>query len=180
MKFSKCLVAIALSAGLCSGVVNAATGEGYVDQGHGKVTFTGSIIDAPCSISPKDVEQVVPLGEVANKVLDGGGKSEPKAFSIDLENCDLGTIKTVSTTFTGAADTNDQTMLGITGSASGAGIVLTDGSGKPIALGVATDGQTLQNGTNTLQFSAYLQGDGASAVVPGSFSSVTNFTLKYN
>lgn len=176
MKFNKAILAMSIGLVMVAGAANAAS----TDQGHGKITFTGSIIDAPCSIAAKDVDQIVPLGEIANKALENGGKSEPHQFDIELVNCDLGTIKTVSSTFTGAADTNDDSMLGITGSASGAGIVLTDGSGKPIVLGTATDGQILQDGTNTLVFSAYLQGDGASSVVPGTFSSVTNFTLQYN
>lgn len=175
MKFNKAILSVVIGMSVFAGVANAAN----TDQGHGKITFTGSIIDAPCSIAAKDVEQVIPLGEIANKALEDGGKSEPRPFDIELENCDLGTIKTVTTTFTGAADTNEPTMLGITGSASGAGIVLTDGSSKPITLGKATDGQTLQDGTNTLLFSAYLQGDGASSIVPGSFTSVTNFTISY-
>lgn len=178
MKFSKSVLSVIVVLSMVAGAAHAATPP--KDQGHGKVTFTGSIIEAPCSISPKDVDQIVPLGEIANKALESNGKSAPHAFEIELINCNLDTIKTVETTFTGAADTNDATMLGVTGSASGIGIVLTDGSGKPITLGQATEGQILQNGTNTLVFSAYVQGDGASAIIPGTFSSVTNFTLQYN
>ncbi|WP_339275245.1 fimbrial protein [Enterobacter asburiae] len=174
---AKLLIATAISAVLFSGVASADT---FKDQGHGKVTFVGSIIDAPCSIDTKSVNQIVSLGQVANKVLDNGGKSEPKAFHINLKDCELDTQKTVEVTFTGATDANNAAMLGITGSASGAGIMLTDGSGTPITLGQATAGQTLQDGNNTLAFSAYLQGDNASGtVVPGAFTSVTNFTLKY-
>ncbi|MHA3276947.1 fimbrial protein, partial [Yersinia pseudotuberculosis] len=32
------------------------------DQGKGKVTFTGSIIEAPCSITSEAADQVVELG----------------------------------------------------------------------------------------------------------------------
>lgn len=171
---TKIIMATVIGASLLSGAAFAQ------DQGHGKVTFTGSIIEAPCSIDTKSEDQIVSLGEVANKVLDNGGKSDPKAFHIDLINCDLDTEKNVSVTFTGAEDAGNADMLGITGSAAGAGIVLTDGSGTPIKLGTATSGQVLQDGNNTLAFSAYLQGDSASGTVtPGSFTSVTNFTLKY-
>ena len=56
-----------------------------------------------------------------------------------------------------------------------------DGAGKPITLGAATAPQDLQEGNNTLLFSAYLQGDGASAViVPGEFTAIADFTLDYN
>ena len=150
------------------------------DAGHGKVTFEGSIINAPCSVSGKSIDQTITLDQISNKVLDNGGKSEPKPFYIELIDCTVETASTVQVTFTGAADTNNPDMLGITGSASGAGIVMTDGSGKPITLGTATDAQVIQDGNNTLAFSAYVQADTVSGpVTPGTFSSVTNFTLAY-
>ncbi len=51
---------------------------------------------------------------------------------------------------------------------------------KEVELGTATDGQGLNDGDNSLKFAAYLQGSSASsAVVPGDFTSVANFTLAY-
>ena len=110
----------------------------------------------------------------------------PRPFQIKLENCDL-TVDAndpsknnnkVSLTFTGSASEADSALLGITGTAKGAGIALTDGNGKNITLGTATDARLLQNGSNTLSFSAYLQGSGASGaqIVPGEFQSVADFT----
>lgn len=155
------------------------------DQGHGTVTFTGSIIDAPCSITPETVDQTVDLGQVSNVALKDGGKSTPRNFSIDLENCELAADKngknnTVSLTFTGMESTANNGLLGITGTAQGASIAITDGSGQVIELGKPTKAQALQNGNNTLSFAAYLQGDNASSgVVPGDFQSVADFTLAY-
>ncbi|EIS1618867.1 fimbrial protein [Salmonella enterica subsp. enterica serovar Sandiego] len=151
------------------------------DQGHGTVTFTGSIIDAPCSIDPKTVDQTVDLGEVSNVALalnGNTGTSTPRNFEIKLENCDTSTLKTVTTTFSGAEGATPG-HLGITGTASGASIALTDGSGTAIDLGTATAPHQLQDGSNTLMFSAYLQGDGASSIVPGDFTSIADFTLAY-
>ncbi|MBX9335084.1 fimbrial protein, partial [Serratia marcescens] len=87
----------------------------------------------------------------------------------------------VSLTFSGSASDADSALLGITGTAKGAGIALTDGSGKKIKLGTASDARLLQNGSNTLSFSAYLQGSSASGavIVPGEFQSVADFTLAY-
>ncbi|MDI7374327.1 type 1 fimbrial protein, partial [Cronobacter sakazakii] len=46
--------------------------------------------------------------------------------------------------------------------------------------GEASAAHQLQEGNNTLLFSAYLQGDGASAtIVPGDFTAVADFTLAY-
>lgn len=179
MKLNKIMMAAVLAFGVTS-VAHAA------DQGHGTVTFKGSIIDAPCSITPETVDQTVNLGQVSNIALKNGGQSTPKNFVIKLENCELtekdpGKNNAVSIKFTGATSVEDNTLLGITGTAKGAGIAITDGSGKLIELGKATSAQTLQNGNNTLNFSAYLQGNKASnaTITPGDFQSVADFTLAY-
>ncbi|KOC89282.1 fimbrial protein [Winslowiella iniecta] len=171
----KKIAAIAMLAMGVSGVANAA------DQGSGKITFTGSIVNAPCSIAPNQDKQEIPLGQVSNTLLAGGGEQKAEPFSIELLNCDAATKHTVTTTFTGKAGVDGR--LGITGEASGASILLRDASGKKIELGTATDAQTLNAGDNTLQFSAALKGDGTEdapvAIGTGAFTAVTNFTLAY-
>ncbi|EPS2709680.1 fimbrial protein [Cronobacter turicensis] len=176
MKFSKVSLAAAMGLMLAAGMANAK------DQGHGKVTFTGSIIDAPCSINPDSIDQTVNMGQISNVALKANGNtgtSVPRNFEIKLENCDVTTLKTVKTTFTGAEGAIDG-ALGITGTAKGASIVLTNGDGQQIKLGQASQAHELQAGNNTLLFSAYLQGEGASATVtPGDFTAVADFTLAY-
>lgn len=152
------------------------------DEGHGTITFTGSIIDAPCSVAPGDKgsDQTIDLGEISNIALKDGGTSVPRKFTIELEQCDTTTLKTVQTTFTGTASTGNKDLLGIYGTAKGASVGITDNAAQLIKLGTPSPAQTLMDGNNTLAFSAYLQGDGASAViVPGSFQAVANFTLSY-
>lgn len=181
MKLNKIMMAAVLVFG-ASSIAHAAV----KDQGHGTVTFKGAIIDAPCSITPETVDQTVNLGQVSNVALKDGGQSTPKNFQIKLENCELvskdpGKNNTVAITFTGASSVDDSKLLGITGTAKGAGIAITDGSGKLIELGKASSAQTLGNGNNTLSFAAYLQGSKASGAVvtPGEFQSVADFTLAY-
>lgn len=177
MKMNKIVIATSLALGIVSFASAAAP---TADQGHGTVTFTGSIIDSPCSINPDSVDQTVNLGEVSSTALKDGGTSSPKPFQIKLENCDVSSLAkgTVATTFTGASGADGR--LGIDGVAKGASIALTDGAGKLIVLGTPSAPQTVQNGNNTLEFAAYLQGDNASdGVVPGDFHSVANFTLAY-
>lgn len=175
MKLNKLAMALGFGLVMAAGAANAAT-----DQGHGTVTIKGSIIDAPCSITPETVDQTVNLGQISNKMLANGGKSTPQEFRIELENCDLAEGKnTVDITFTGSKSSTNPTLIGMTGSASGASIGVTDGSGALIELGTAKS-LMITNGNNVLGFSAYLQGDGASAViVPGEFTSIINFNLDY-
>ncbi|MDW5500707.1 type 1 fimbrial protein [Serratia proteamaculans] len=155
----------------------------------GTVTFKGSIIDAPCSITPDTADQTVNLGQISNVALKSQGKSTPKSFDIKLDSCDVTTLKNVTATFTGAASAGNADLLGITGTAKGASIAITDGASRVIKLGEATQAQKIQKGNNTLAFAAYLQGDPdttpatgpvvPAVIVPGEFSSVVDFTLAY-
>lgn len=179
----KQLVTLMMGLGLAMGTVSVAQ--------EGTISFKGSIIDAPCSITPETADQTVNLGQISNVALKSQGKSTPKNFDIKLENCDVTTLKNVKATFTGAASAGNADLLGITGTAKGASIAITDGSSRVIKLGDATQAQKIQKGNNTLAFAAYLQGDpdtaGATSsdptipavIVPGEFSSIVDFTLAY-
>lgn len=157
------------------------------DQGSGKVNFTGSIVDAPCSISSDSDGQTVSLGAVSNTVLKDGGKSEAAAFTIQLEQCDFSAGKNkVKTTFTGvvSAYATNTELLAISGDASGAGIGIKTYNGEQLSLGEASKSVQLVGANPTLSYQAYLQGgldgDGASVeIVPGPFTAVANFQLAY-
>lgn len=173
MKLNKIMMAAVLAFGVTS-VAQAA------DEGHGKVTFTGSIIDAPCSIHPDSLDQTKELGAISNIALKNGGKSVPRVFKIQLEQCDITTKNKVRVTFSGNNSAANNQLLGISGTARGASVAIADASNNLIPLDTATAPQTLAAGNNDLAFTAYLQGDGASAtIVPGNFTAVANFTLAY-
>ncbi|EIM8480851.1 fimbrial protein [Serratia marcescens] len=179
MKLNKIMMAAVVAFGMTS-VAHAAV----QDQGHGKITFNGAIIDAACSISPESIDQTVELGQISKVALKDSGTSTPRNFAIELENCEFGEDEAnkVQVTFTGMEANGSNGLLGITGTAKGAGVAIVDSSGKKVTLGEPTKAQELQNGNNTLNFSAYLQGEGASgaAVVAGDFQAVADFTLAYN
>jgi type 1 fimbria pilin len=172
MKLNKIMMAAVIAFG-ASSFAHAA------NQGQGAVNFAGSIIDAPCSINPESVDQTVNLGQVSKVALKDGGQSTPKEFQILLENCEIEEGKSnVSLTFTGVE--TESGRLAISGAAKGASIALTDTTGKLIKLGEATETHKVAEGSNILRFGAYLQGDGASsAVVPGDFTSIADFTMAY-
>ncbi|EKS6740492.1 type 1 fimbrial protein [Enterobacter ludwigii] len=176
MKSKKIMLVAAVAFGVSTFGAHAA------NQGQGTVSFTGSIIDAPCSISPESVDQTVELGQVSNALLKKGGKSTPKAFSIDLEHCELEETKNkVSVTFTGVESATQKGMLSISGQASGASVAITDAGGKLISLGSASPVIGLNEGNTALRFTAYLQGEGGdkAVVVPGDFTAVADFTMAY-
>lgn len=172
MKLNKIMLATVVAFGISS-VAHAA------NQGTGTVRFEGSIIDAPCSISADTINQTVQLGQVSSAALAKGGQSTPVSFDIKLENCDINTKKSVRTTFNGAVSGVNSDLLGITGTAQGAGVAISYG-GTPVKLNTFTQAQNLNEGNNILQFAAYLQGESDDAVItPGNFYAVANFALDY-
>lgn len=185
----KCVIAMALGTLLIAGGVQAeddtSTTTAAVDQGHGTIKFKGSIIDAPCSISPESADQTVELGQIASVALQNGGKSSPEDFGIQLESCDVTALaeKKATATFTGTEGAIDGS-LAIAGTASGASIILNNGQGGTgqVKLGEETTKQTIATGSNTLWFSAFLQGNNADTtdpVTPGEFTSVVQFNMAY-
>lgn len=66
MKLNKILLATGLGLAMSVGTANAA------DAGHGKITFTGSVIEAPCSINPDSLDQTKPLGAISRSWLEKG------------------------------------------------------------------------------------------------------------
>lgn len=173
---------IAMATFMALGFASAANAA---DEGHGKITFYGTIIDAPCSIQAGDEDQSINLGSVSNAALQNGGQSPSVPFYINLLGCTFGdpaTKNKVQVTFTGAAAELNSDLLGITGTASGVGVAMkTQGGAEAIKLGTATAPQTLVDGDQTLAFSAYVQGiGGATPVKEGTFQAVTDFQLHYN
>ena len=62
MKLNKLMLATVIAFASAS-VAHAAS-----NQGSGKVTFTGEIIDAPCSVAPESVDQTVPMGQISSRI----------------------------------------------------------------------------------------------------------------
>lgn len=156
--------------------MSVSAGLQAADAGSGRVTFTGSIIDAACSVNPESSNQEVNLGQIALHQLEGQGTSTPRNFEIALENCSVDS--SVSVTFAGAKVAKD--LLGITGTAAGAGIAITDGTGERLELGKPSVARELVAGNNTMIFSAYLEGLGQDAdLKTGDFYAVADFTLAY-
>ncbi|HCH49133.1 MAG TPA: fimbria A protein [Proteus sp.] len=178
MKLNKLALVLGLGLSVAAGSTFAA--DPVKDQGHGTVKFVGSIIDAPCSITPDTENQTVPLGQVATSALKDGGRSNSRDFKISLTNCTTETYKSVQTTFTGSEATDILAgSLGIEGIAKNAAVVITDAGGQQIKLGTPSAAQTLRDGNNDLNFAAYLQGSTAEAAVPGDFTAIATFALTY-
>lgn len=173
----KSIIAITMLSALSANVQAAA------DQGKGTVTFTGTIIEAPCSIKAEEVNQTVQLGQVAVGTLKKNGESVPQRFNITLEGCDTSALSSVDVKFTGSTIKGQTDLLSIRGLAKGVGVQiskLTASEEAPIEFGTATTVEDLVDGTNTLSFSAKLKPTGENVnIVPGEFTALANFALAY-
>lgn len=172
---------VALVAVMASGMVMSTAHA--ANQGGGKITFNGSIIEAPCSIDAGSENQSKELGAISMKHLSGGGKSTPIDFNIQLHDCDVVTAKNATVTFNGVAGDQSAGLdgaLAVTGQGSGVGVVITDMGGNIIKPNEKSPKMPLFEGDTNLQFQAYVQGSSASgAVKAGKFTSVANFMMDY-
>ncbi|HEC8924861.1 TPA: fimbrial protein [Salmonella enterica subsp. enterica serovar Stanley] len=59
------------------------------DAGHGTITFSGAVVEAPCSISPDSQNIQADLGQVSMKALTAAGTTSPDAakIQINLSGC---------------------------------------------------------------------------------------------
>ncbi|OKP26842.1 MULTISPECIES: fimbrial protein [Serratia] len=152
-------------------------------EGSGRMTVSGSIIktQTSCAIAPESIDQTVTLGQVADAALlenNGSGKSTVQHFNIRLEDCEVSGGNSVTVTFVGAEGKDGR--LGITGTASGASVALTDGAGNVLELGKPSKNFSLQNGNNILPFTVYLQGDGVPGnIQAGDYQAAAGFMLNF-
>ncbi|ELR7839504.1 fimbrial protein [Salmonella enterica] len=97
--FRKTLLSAATVAAMMSTVPAFADVISTTDAGQGKIQFTGSVIDAPCSIVPESQNIQVNLGQVNLKTLSNeGNTSSSVPFTINLAGCSFDAPTSPSTT----------------------------------------------------------------------------------
>ncbi|ELX5321583.1 fimbrial protein [Salmonella enterica] len=81
---NKIILAMAAAGMMCATSAFAATTD---DSGGGTINFTGSVINAPCSVSTDSQNINVLLGQVSNSSLNTVKYSDSKKITISLINC---------------------------------------------------------------------------------------------
>lgn len=159
------------------------------NQGSGKITFKGEVIDAPCSIAPGDEDQTINLGEVANKVLNNGQKSLPVDVTVHLQDCILSdganTVDKVKITFSSASvDANDSSLLkntleGNIGGATNVGVRLVKSDNTNVTLGMPiVINFPTTNAYQELNFKARMESPTKTATT-GNVQAQANYVLDY-
>ncbi|HGD8002885.1 fimbrial protein [Escherichia coli] len=158
--------------------------------GQGVVNFKGSVIDAPCGIASGSADQTIDFGQISKAALEANGTSVKQNLDIKLVNCSLAKapaaggaaqapFKRVTVSFTGTTINGQNNELGTTGK-TGTAIVVSDASGKSVDFtGTAGAASNLQDGDNTLRYSAWVKKATTGTLSEGDFSAVANFNLTY-
>ncbi|EDJ2557648.1 long polar fimbrial protein LpfA [Salmonella enterica subsp. enterica serovar Poona] len=86
---NKIILAMAAAGMMCASSAFADVIPPPSDSGNGTITFSGSVIEAPCTISPVSQNILVDLGQVSTKSLtaDGETSPDPAKIEISLRGC---------------------------------------------------------------------------------------------
>lgn len=186
--------------GMMSTVTAFAESIPTTDAGQGTIQFTGSVIDAPCSIAPESQNIQVNLGQVNLKTLDKKDKtSSTVPFTINLTGCSFeapaeqsAAVKysKVAVAFPGTNSPaggagNGQIANGATDAAGNVVIQLLKGDGtSPVNLSkvpAADDTDNIQldstSATSKLQFYARMMSTGIATA--GNVGATVTYKLHY-
>ncbi|EAS4232757.1 fimbrial protein [Salmonella enterica] len=187
--------------GMMSTVTAFAASIPTTDAGQGTIQFTGSVIDAPCSIVPESQNIQVNLGQVNLKRLDQAEKtSDAVSFTINLTGCSFETpapetapvkYSKVAVTFPGtnspaAGADKGEIVNSATDAAENVVIQLLKGDGtSPVDLSkvnpAADDADNIQldstSASSKLQFYARMMATGAATA--GNVGATVTYKLHY-
>lgn len=150
----------------------------------GTINFSGSILDAACTISAGNGSQTVALGSVNKSAFSAAGNtSAPTKFSITLSACPAATTS-ATVTFDGATNAANSNLLALTPGtdiATGVGVgIYEDNNTTIIPIGTHSAKKTLSTSANTtFNFIAKYVAT-ASTVTAGPAAAVSDFTISYN
>lgn len=165
MNKSKILIALAMSMSMvaANALADDPTPSPSTTVAGGTVHFTGSLVDAACSVSTESANQTVDLGQhPLHDFKKAGDVSELHPFTIKLEDCDTTVASSASVAFSGAVDGTNTAVLAIDSSgsngagATGVGIQILDEVSKVIVPDGASfsTAHKLIDGENVLNFKA--------------------------
>lgn len=156
----------------------------------GSITFTGSVVDAPCIIAQDSVDMTVDLGQTTIEYLNTNNNSKPVNVNINLTNCALSgagadgaDITKAAVTFSSSAtDTTDPTLLANTDSAGaqGIGVRLLNSDGSHVQLGTASEVPLqVSSSEQTLSFQADMENIPSIDVTPGAVAANATYIVNY-
>ncbi|MGQ6550645.1 fimbrial protein [Serratia sp. IR-2025] len=150
------------------------------------MSFSGTLVYAPCKIRAGDENLSVDFGAVVDKYLYTNTRTLGKTFSLNLVDCDTAASSWVKLTFNGMENLNLPGLLAVTG-VSGIGVGIETAGASAVQLPLNEQGPqnllSTTSTTTTLSFKAYVQGEpfalANKTITRGAFSATATFVLEY-
>ncbi len=151
----------------------------------GQVNVTGTITAASCNVEPDSKNQSVYIGEFsASSFAAVGDTSTPAKFDIKMNGCN-NSIHGATIKFSGDADSNNSSLLALTGAraggnvATGVAVEVLDANSNPLSINTVSSGlYALTTGENTLTF--YLRYKSTlPTLTAGNAAAIMYFDLQY-
>lgn len=180
--FKKTLLATVTTAALLGPVAAFAAGE----MGQGTITFTGSVTEAPCSVSAADTNLAIDLGQVSKNLLTGTGKfGTAVPIEIHLTGCSFAAVtgntaaplSKVSVSFPGLTSTTG--MVPNTGNATNVAIQMLNRDNTNLNFTTGSSETEMRNGDGSLQLFARIASNSATAAGSGSVTAKVTYMLNY-
>lgn len=172
---------------LASALLAAASIAPLAHAVDGTINFTGTILDAACTVDPGSATQTVSLGTVNKAVfVNAGDHASSAPIIITFGSCDPA-ITRIAARFDGPAAAGNSQLLGLTaatGAAVGVGIGIFEADGSALVpLGTKSVGivAPAAGADATLEFRAkYVSTSALAGITGGPANAVATFTLDYN
>lgn len=149
------------------------------------LNFKGRLVAEPCTIRPGDEAVELDLNEVSVQQLYLNNRTTGRPFEIHLEGCDTSIADRLTTTFTGIENSELPGLLALDASSVARGIALgiETMDNLPLPLNIISDEQALNDGSNIIEFKAYVRGEPIAlanrSIRAGTFRATSTFTLAY-
>lgn len=145
----------------------------------------GALVAEPCSLEAGDESIELDFGSVVDKYLYQHQRTNSKAFSLRLADCDTSLGKTVKISFGGVESLALPGLLALTDGSLAKGIAVgfETSAGQTLGLNAWSPREALIDGDNTVALQAYIQAEpeavATKGIQLGTFYAVASFSLQY-
>lgn len=150
------------------------------------VNFSGTLVETPCVLDPKDKEIEIDVGSVIVKYLYSYQRSPATPFTVHLLNCDLSLGKAVRFRFSGTEDASQPGFFALDPNENSAqGVALGLETSEHVFIPIESAGEfiDLRPDENSFNFHVFISGSKAAItqkkIIPGAIAVSMLFRIEY-
>lgn len=154
------------------------------NQGHGRVSMQGSIVDTACAIAAGGADQTIDIGTVPISQLLHDGQGAEVSFQVHLVNCSLNGDarlhthwKDVHIVFDGGNEGGN--LFALQGSGQGEALIISDASGVNAIPGEPMPDVPLTRGSTSLTYRMRIVPD-SQPLRPGTLHTTVRYFMEYD